>query len=1543
MSTLISTARDSVAGFRDWLHHELSKSSDVGYTRIDFGMSLADLGISSVHVVRLCGELEKVLEIELEATLLYEFPTLDAMCETLLRMRANRVARASSEQRLPIHVAATFTAEPLEEAMRYLLGQIGHDPEIRFARYNNVFQELMSPGSSFDLATAGVHVVLFRIEDWFRYGVDVGLEAIERTVDEFREVLAAFLAKSRLPLVLVPAPHSPGAVRRLQLSEHLNALTARILDDAHRLPGVHVLDLRHVEEQFPVQRVLDEARDRLGHIPYTPTAYAAIGTAVARRVAAVLTPPAKVIVADCDNTLWGGVVGEDGPNGVRVDGPYAALQSFLVEQQRAGKLVCLCSKNEEADVWRVFDAHPEMPLRREHVVAWRVNWERKSENLRALAEELGLGLDSFVFLDDSAMECAEVRHALPGVLAVQLPEDPARIPSFLAHHWAFDTALVTDEDRRRTEMYQQNQERTALAAEALASGEGGFEAFLARLELAVDIAPVAADEWPRAAQLTHRTNQFNANRRVCTEAELQALLDRPGRVLSRVRVKDRFGDYGLVGLVACAPDGGTMVCDTFLLSCRVLGRRVEHAMVRAVADAARAAGRDEVVLRFTQAARNQVAQGFYEGLGMCPVSETEGEVRFAVADAETLLATAGLAGGREPREAASESVATPVVSSRARAGEGYATIAALGTDLDALQAAVAQSSRIHRPDLATEYVTPRSSWEKKIVSIWREVLRIDRVGVDDNFFELGGDSIRAAEAFARMWDLGVPESVSLQTIPEPTVASLAHAIEEVKAGRAPTLLADQFRLADEGRLADDIRHEGYDVRSYDRPMRSVLLTGATGYIGVYVLAELMQQTDARVICLVRAATPEDGRQRIVAHLRRYDLLDGVDLDRVDIVLGDLLEDRFGFSPAQFAALAARIDTIVHAACWVNFVYPYHHLKPTNVDSTETVLRLAIADLPNPIQVHFVSTLGVVMSTGYARDGLVRETDPLLHADDLLNGYEQTKYASDKMVWTAFTERGIPGAIYRPGMVGGLSSGHYTKLDEFLPQMLKGCIQLGSWPMLDTLWEMAPIDFVSKAIVHIATRPTNLNRAYFVLHPSSVAVAAIIEWHRSQGYRMRALPWAVWKREFLNLGTERLRKNALFPFVDFIRGLSEEQIFFPPTEKTAFHAAIADMPHEQVPALELLARYTRYFIRCGYYENLPSGPQSRPAYGLRAQAAPATNIGDVVDDRVRFDKETVNATEAYYVLWTDPVHQRSMVVRYVIHNGPIEEARIAEVWAWFRDRARSEYDVAIRQRYPVGRAEPLNEPDVRLRIGPSGYSDSRTWGRVTGPNGTVEWDFDMDKSSGVGVERVVGMEAYELYPSFRSNGVRHRLSGHVTVNGERYEIRDQIASDGHYWNTRHLKAWSWAHCGEFEGDPEFLVEAIASRFNQWSQPTTWATFVYRGQMYRTNLVEALYYNRETHADLTSWTFQAERGTLRFVVRVRANPEDQTLIVHPLPDDEYLYTHITYNGDMEVDIERKEGGRWWKAETRVARGTASFEVTRMERNRDVRREFRIVRSK
>jgi thioester reductase-like protein len=255
-----------------------------------------------------------------------------------------------------------------------------------------------------------------------------------------------------------------------------------------------------------------------------------------------------------------------------------------------------------------------------------------------------------------------------------------------------------------------------------------------------------------------------------------------------------------------------------------------------------------------------------------------------------------------------------------------------------------------------------------------------------------------------------------------------------------------------------------------------------------------------------------------------------------------------------------------------------------------------------------------MSNGYDRKTPIPETSPLLHGEDLLNGYEQSKYVSDKMVWTAFQERGIPGAIYRPPLISGLSDGTYHKLDEFLPQVFKGCLQLQCFPALDSLWEVAPIDFVSKSIVHIAQAPKNLNRAYFITHPDSRSVSDYIDWHQRVGFVLRAAPWEIWKKEFLDLGPEMIRKNALAPFVDFIEAMSQAQVFFPLVDSRQFREAIRDLAIVPPPALKLLERYTRHFISSGFYDEVPGVPaelkapsRDKAVPGVATASAGATAI------------------------------------------------------------------------------------------------------------------------------------------------------------------------------------------------------------------------------------------------------------------------------------------------------------------------------------------------
>jgi FkbH-like protein len=485
----------------------------------------------------------------------------------------------------------------------------------------------------------------------------------------------------------------------------------------------------------------------------------ALATALARKIHAIIAPPFKAIALDCDDTLWAGICGEDGPEGVVLDAPRRALQEFMAERRREGMLLTLCSKNNEEDVAATFRAHPEMPLAAGDFVAERVNWDSKAGNLASLAEELELGLDSFILVDDNPKEVQEVRAGVPQVLSLLLPARAAEISDFLKHVWAFDRARVTEEDRRRGELYVQRAERMRAARSS-----ANLEEFLASLGLEVRIAPMEPAQLDRVAQLTKRTNQMNATCIRRTAAEIQRLKEE----CLTVHVTDRFGSYGLTGVTIFRAAAQELVVDTFLLSCRVLGRGVEHRMVARLGEIALERGLPNVEIPFVAGQRNRPVLLFLESLG---ATAAAGLFRLNAAEAARVQyrPTSELPSGPHGTERAAVAPQPP-----ARAA--YARIANELRTPEQIFSALRASSR--RRTSAHEIDAPRTALERDLVALWAELLNVEAVGIHENFFELGGHSLLAVQLLSRVREIyQVDLSLEVVYSGEFVVAELAKAIE----------------------------------------------------------------------------------------------------------------------------------------------------------------------------------------------------------------------------------------------------------------------------------------------------------------------------------------------------------------------------------------------------------------------------------------------------------------------------------------------------------------------------------------------------------------------------------------------------------------------------------------------------------------------------------------------------------------------------------------------------------------------------------------------
>ena len=676
-----------------------------------------------------------------------------------LRVQADTARRRGAKETLTI--TSTFTAEPLEPTLKYWLKELELPAVAVFAPYQQVFQQLLDPASVLAQNQRGANVILLRLPD-------LQNADLAKVLEELVAAVKTAAARNAVPLLIFICP-PPRAARNVYVAGE-KQLTSQL----NKVANVYVTASEELLELYPVADYDDPEGDKLGHMPYTPPMYAAIATLIARKVHLLKRPPKKVIALDCDNTLWTGVCGEDGPAAVRCDAARQALQRFVREQHRAGMLLCVCSKNNEEDVNEVFERCAEMVLDKKDFAAWRVNWQPKSENIRSLARELRLGLDSFVFIDDNPMEIAEVEANCPEVLALQLPEDCSAIPVWLKHLWVFDHAKLTAEDRNRAVQYEQNRLREQLMAESMSMVD-----FIDRLNLQIRIETAQSGQIPRLSQLTLRTNQFNTTTKRQSEGELTHICADPKYKLFSVTVSDRFGDYGLVGLMLCQTRRDALSVDSFMLSCRVLGKGVEHRMLAELGRVARAANFRHVQVPFVATAKNKPVLDFLNSVGSCFRQGSNGSLTFqfpAEVAARIKFDPQNAATGPAPATnvLAGNTTSEELPGTRFRRFNWIAHCANSATEI--LKLAEGKSI-VADAGGSVPYQPPSSELETQLCAVWQELLRRDRIGVRDDFFVLGGTSLLAVRLCAQI-ERALGHKVSLATLfKAPSVEQLARAIE----------------------------------------------------------------------------------------------------------------------------------------------------------------------------------------------------------------------------------------------------------------------------------------------------------------------------------------------------------------------------------------------------------------------------------------------------------------------------------------------------------------------------------------------------------------------------------------------------------------------------------------------------------------------------------------------------------------------------------------------------------------------------------------------
>ncbi|MDH6697492.1 HAD-IIIC family phosphatase [Streptomyces sp. MAA16] len=560
------------------------------------------------------------------------------LCEAgllLADVSADRVRRAAPRRTTPLRiaVAATFTADGVVPLLRTALLAAGLDSEIHLCPYDRLGDQLTDPASELtafrpDITLCLQHSAALLPADWDPTDLDgVRATLLERAAATARAA-AAFAARTGSAVLLhtVPLPRPDrdtviGYRSRAALGRIWRETNTLLLRAGEEHDGLYTADLEAAlaDTEGPAR---DERRYRHGRMAWTPHAELACAREASAFARAVTGLGRKVLVLDLDNTLWGGVVGDDGPTGIELGTLYPGdcytdLQRRALALRRQGVLLAVCSKNDAGPVDEVLSGHPDMVLRPDDFVAVLADWQPKDTRIAALAEELALGLDAFAFADDSAFECGLVGGSLPQVDVVHLDGDPADHSSKVLDPARWAQLGTTTTDTERTALYRRRRDRHRFGAE-----HDSAEEYLTGLGIRVQVRPVDPYTLPRLVQLASRTNQFNMTGAAHGEAVTRRMADSADHAVLTVEVTDRFGAEGVVGGVWVDRGPDSWRVRNMVLSCRVLSRGVERAVLQHVTDLARAAGATLVEADFTPTGRNGPAARLYPEAGL---ARTDGD------------------------------------------------------------------------------------------------------------------------------------------------------------------------------------------------------------------------------------------------------------------------------------------------------------------------------------------------------------------------------------------------------------------------------------------------------------------------------------------------------------------------------------------------------------------------------------------------------------------------------------------------------------------------------------------------------------------------------------------------------------------------------------------------------------------------------------------------------------------------------------------------------------------------------------------------------
>ena len=554
------------------------------------------------------------------------------LLSSLRRKAHDRNLPLKSAEKIRLAILGGYSLYPLHELIEHVCETENCPVELWKGDYDNYISEIMDEDSGlYSFAPQVVFLLPSERRCTYTGKLTDARESQEaearRIVDDLLELARKVNKKTGAEVILsnfMPPPrHDPGTYRSRTLGSDWSFRKWVNMELGLRAPSsLRICDFEYLSYRIGGLASRDERSWFESKQPCSPALMVEVAREVAHLMISTKRATKKVLALDLDNTLWGGVIGDDGLDGIELGDTsprgeaFKAFQKYIASLKERGVLLTVCSKNDHAKAAEPFEKHPEMVLRMEDIVSFKANWEPKADNLRLMAAELNLGLDSFVFVDDNPAEIEIVRQFAPEVTTILLGPDPAGYVAQLQDCRLFEPRAITAEDAERTSQYRSDVQRKELQASVT-----DMDSYLESLQMEAVISEFTPVDVPRLSQLINKSNQFNLTTRRRSEAEVTAVMNDPGHVGYSVRLKDRFGDHGLISIVIGKKAGETMQIDTWLMSCRVLKRQVEEEVLNELARLAKTKDCARLEGVYLPTAKNEMVRDFYSRMGFSLMRE----------------------------------------------------------------------------------------------------------------------------------------------------------------------------------------------------------------------------------------------------------------------------------------------------------------------------------------------------------------------------------------------------------------------------------------------------------------------------------------------------------------------------------------------------------------------------------------------------------------------------------------------------------------------------------------------------------------------------------------------------------------------------------------------------------------------------------------------------------------------------------------------------------------------------------------------------------